>query len=113
MMCGEIWWNDFGVPFGSEPGMRRPVLIVQNDELNNSLLNTTIVIPLTTNLLMEDYAGNTFIDKMNSGLSKDSVALGQQIITIDKRRLIEKAGSVSNELLEEVLDNLSSILGKV
>jgi len=45
MTRGELWWADFGVPFGSEPGYKRPVLIVQNDFFNNSKINTTIVIP--------------------------------------------------------------------
>ena len=31
MMRGELWWADFGLPFGSEPGFKRPVLILQND----------------------------------------------------------------------------------
>ncbi len=44
MMCGEIWWIDFGMPFGSEPGYRRPVLVLQNDLLNKSRLNTTVEI---------------------------------------------------------------------
>ena len=37
MTRGEIWWADFGLPFGSEPGFRRPVLIVQDDSFNRSL----------------------------------------------------------------------------
>ena len=31
MTRGELWWADFGIPFGSEPGYKRPVLIIQND----------------------------------------------------------------------------------
>lgn len=50
MMRGEIWMVDFGVPFGSEPGWRRPSIVVQNDEFNQSAMHTTIVIPLTSNL---------------------------------------------------------------
>jgi len=46
MIRGEIWWADFGVPFGSEPGFNRPVLIIQTDSVNQSKINTTIVIPL-------------------------------------------------------------------
>jgi mRNA interferase MazF len=51
MTRGELWWAELGTPFGSEPGYRRPVLIIQNDFFNRSKINTTIVIPLTTNLL--------------------------------------------------------------
>ncbi len=34
MTRGEIWWVDLGVPFGSEPGFKRPVLIIQADSFN-------------------------------------------------------------------------------
>lgn len=42
MTRGEIWWVDFGVPFGSEVGFRRPVIILQNNILNESNLLTVI-----------------------------------------------------------------------
>ena len=55
MTRGEIWWVDFGVPFGSEVGFRRPVIILQNDVLNESKLRTVVVLPLTTNLTMRNF----------------------------------------------------------
>ena len=63
MTRGEIWWADFGIPFGSEPGFNRPVLIVQADAINKSKINTIIVIPFSTNLLLENAPGNIFVDK--------------------------------------------------
>ena len=48
MTRGEIWWVDFGIPFGSEVGLRRPVVIIQNNTLNESKLRTVVVLPLTT-----------------------------------------------------------------
>jgi mRNA interferase MazF len=63
MTRGEIWWADYGIPYGSEPGYRRPVIVIQNDFFNNSKINTTIVVPLSTNLLLADVPGNIFIDK--------------------------------------------------
>jgi mRNA-degrading endonuclease toxin of MazEF toxin-antitoxin module len=40
MTRGELWWADFGFPFGSEPGFRSPILIVQDDAFNESEINT-------------------------------------------------------------------------
>ncbi len=51
MTRGEIYWADYGVPFGSETGFRRPVVIVQINEFNIKELRTVIVVPLTTNLI--------------------------------------------------------------
>ena len=55
MIRGDIWWVDFGEPLGSEPGWRRPAIIVQSDDFNKSDMNTTIVIPLTTNLRLAEF----------------------------------------------------------
>ncbi len=57
---GEVWWADLSEPVGSEPGFRRPVLIVQGDSLNQSRVATTICVPLTSNLKWADAPGNVF-----------------------------------------------------
>lgn len=63
MIRGDIWWVDFGDPLGSEPGWRRPAIIVQSDDFNKSDMNTTIVIPLTTNLRLAEFPGNVLLSK--------------------------------------------------
>nr|MCR5399976.1 type II toxin-antitoxin system PemK/MazF family toxin [Treponema sp.] len=65
----------YGVPFGSETGFRRPVVIVQTNEFNIKELRTVIVVPLTTNLMLADAPANVYIEKSSSSLSKDSVAV--------------------------------------
>jgi len=112
MMNGEIWWIDFQEPRGSTPAFVRPGIIVQNDELNSSELNSTIVIPITTNCRLADYKGNVFLDKKESKLSKDSVALCAQITTVDKQALLEKNSKISSELLNEVYEEISWVLEK-
>lgn len=112
MMNGEIWWVDFQEPRGSTPAFVRPGIIVQNNELNRSELNSTIVIPITTNCRLADYKGNVFLDKTESKLSKDSVALCAQITTVDKQALLEKNSKISSELLNEVYEEISWVLEK-
>lgn len=111
MMRGELWLADFGIPFGSEPGYQRPVLIIQNNFFNNSKINTTVVIPLTTNLLLADAPGNIFLSKRDSKLSKDSVILIPQIGVIDKLRLNEKIIKIDKSIMETVEKNILFILG--
>ena len=110
MMNGEIWWVDFQEPRGSTPAFVRPGIIVQNNELNRSELNSTIVIPITTNCRLADYKGNVFLDKTEFKLSKDSVALCAQITTVDKQALLEKNSKLSSELLNEVYEEISWVL---
>ena len=111
MTRGEIWWADLGIPLGSEPGFRRPVLIIQDDAFNRSRINTTIILPLTTNLLLAEAPGNIFLDKESIGLSKDSVIVVSQITVIDKSRLIEKIVKLAREQIVEIEYGLKTILG--
>jgi mRNA interferase MazF len=111
MIRGELWWADFGIPFGSEPGYKRPVLILQNDFINNSKINTIIVIPLTTNLILADAPGNVLITKHQSKLKKDSVIIISQVEAIDRRRLIEKITKIDRTIMEKIEDNILFILG--
>jgi mRNA interferase MazF len=111
MTRGELWWADFGIPFGSEPGYKRPVLIMQNDFFNNSKINTAIVIPLTTNLILADAPGNMLISKTESKLKKDSVMAVSQIEVIDRQRLIEKITKLDRRIIEKTENNIMFVLG--
>ena len=110
MMNGEIWWVDFQEPRGSTPAFVRPGIVVQNNELNESDLNSTIVIPITTNCRLADYKGNVFLNKSESKLSKDSVALCAQITTVDKQALLEKNSKLSSVLLNEIYEEIFWVL---
>jgi len=111
MIRGELWWADLGIPFGSEPGYKRPVFVIQNDFFNNSKINTTIVIPLTTNLLLAEAPGNIIITGSESGLKKDSVMVISQIEVIDRQRLIEKITAVDGTIIKKVEDSIMFVLG--
>ena len=110
MMNGEIWWVDFQEPRGSAPAFVRPAVVVQNDELNDSEINTTIVIPITTNCRLADYKGNVFLEKTISKLPKDSVVLCSQVTTVDKGALLEKNSRLSGEILKEINSELFWVL---
>ena len=108
---GEIWWADLGEPDGSEPGFRRPVLIVQSDAFNQSRLRTVIAVVLTANLKLIDAPGNVLIPAKASGLSKDSVANVTQVITVDTDFLTEHAGRVRGPLLKDIDNGLRLVFG--
>ena len=110
MMNGEIWWVDFQEPRGSTPAFKRPGIIVQNNELNASELKSTIVIPITTNCRLADYKGNVFLNKSESKLPRDSVALCSQITTVDKQALLEKNSRLSSDLLNEIYEEIFWVL---
>jgi len=110
MIRGEIWWADFGIPFGSEPGFKRPVVVIQDDSFNRSRIQTVIVTSITTNLNLADAPGNVFIEKEESGLSKNGVVNISQFSTIDKRRLTEKVCVLSQSSMSEIDYGLKLVL---
>ena len=108
---GDVFYADLNPVIGSEQGGVRPVVILQND-IGNRYSPTTIVAPMTTKTktyvpmhvkLKEDF------------LAKNSILLLEQIRTIDKRRLLSKMGSISQESqnqIDKVLDKNFYIKGK-
>lgn len=92
---GEIWWASLDDPSGSQPGFRRPLVIVQSNEFNRSRINTVIAVVITSNLRLSQAPGNVLLPAKSTGLSKDSVATVSQVITVDKSFLTEKAGRLT------------------
>jgi mRNA interferase MazF len=86
---GEIWWASLPEPQGSEPGYRRPVVIIQSDRFNRSQINTVIAVTISSNLRLAQAPGNVLLPHRVSGLAKDSVANVSQVITVDKSFLSE------------------------
>lgn len=102
MNRGEIWWATLPRPSGSEPGFRRPLLIVQSDAFNRSQISTVITVVITSNLRLSSAPGNVVLSRTNTGLPKKSVANISQIVTIDKSFLSEKVGTLEPSILKEV-----------
>ena len=109
---GEVWWADLGEPAGSEPGFRRPVVVVQGDAFNASSLRTIVCVVLTGNLKWGDAPGNVLLPARATGLPKPSVANVSQLVTIDRTALSERAGRLSASNLELVLAGLDVVLGR-
>ena len=110
MRRGELWWADLGNPFGSEPGLRRPVLVVQSDPFNQSSLQTVVVVPLTSNLKRAAAPGNVRCRGGDTGLPKASVANVSQIAAIDRRRLHQKVGQMPERLVQRVESGIRLLL---
>jgi mRNA interferase MazF len=110
MYRGEIWWANLPEPVGSEPGYNRPVLVIQDDTFIQSNINTVIVVIITSNLNLAPAPGNVLLPRAASGLPKDSVANVSQILTLDKKFLVERIGSLPDELQSEVDDGIRTIL---
>jgi mRNA interferase MazF len=107
---GQVWWADLGEPGGSEPGFRRPVLIVSSDAFNRSRIRTVIAVVLTANLRLVDAPGNVLVPAKASGLPKDSVANVSQVVTLDKEFLTELTGRIKGRLVADIEFGLRLVL---
>jgi mRNA interferase MazF len=110
MKRGEVWWADLAEPRGSEPGKRRPVLIVQEDAITRSRLQTVTAVPITSNLKRSSAPGNVALARTHSGLKIESVALTCQVITLDKVFLTARVGVLPASTMARIDAGLRLVL---
>jgi mRNA interferase MazF len=109
---GEVWWADLAPPRGSDPGFRRPVVVVQGDSLNRSRIATAVCVALTSNLKWASAPGNVLLDARATGLARDSVANVSQLVTLDKSILAERTGKLPRKKLDLILSGIDVVLGR-
>lgn len=111
MNVGDIHWVEFPPANGREQQGRRPAIVMQDDGYAGSL-PTTMVVPLSTAMRALRFAGTTTIAaSAGSGLRQDSVALVFQFRAIDRARVKEKLGTISDDEVEAVFDELRKLTG--
>ncbi len=110
MKRGEIWWATLPAPRASEPGYRRPVLIVQSDAFNQSAIRTVVVAAVTSNLRLAAAPGNVMLRRRESRLGKDSVINVSQLVTLDKEFIVHRVARIPPARLREVEDGLRLLL---
>ena len=109
---GDVWWTDLADPAGSEPGFRRPVVVVQGDPLNRSRIRTVVCVVVTSNLKWAKAPGNVRLSARETGLPRDSVANVSQLVTLDRSRLIDHAGRIGTAKLDSILAGIELVLGR-
>lgn len=98
---GDIYYADLSPVVGSEQGGVRPVIIIQND-IGNKHSPTVIISAITSQIDKAKLPTHVEISSEEYGLNKDSVVLLEQIRTLDKRRLKEKIGHMTNKDMDKV-----------
>lgn len=107
---GEVWWTGLPEPAASEPGYRRPVLVISSDDFNRSRIKTVLAAILTTNLRLAEAPGNVLVAAEETGLPRDSVINISQVVTLDKTFLAERVGLVDGRAMLAVEDGLRTVL---
>lgn len=107
---GDLFFADLSPVVGSEQGGVRPVLVVQND-VGNKYSPTIIVAAVTSQTGKAKLPTHVELAATQGGLSKNSVVLLEQLRTIDKQRLKERIGTLSESQIPDVDEALSVSLG--
>ena len=109
---GDVVWASFADPAGSEPGFRRPVVVVQGDAFNASRLGTVVVVPLTSNLRWAAAPGNVTLPAERTGLPKDSVANVSRIVAVDRGILSDRSGHLDDDDIALIHSGIDVVLGR-
>ena len=107
---GSIYWVDFSPGKGSEPTGRRPGLVVQNDILNDSNLNTVIMLAITSTMKFGELPGNVVLRKGEANVPKKCVINVTQIKSVDKQSIKEKIGTLPKKTMDKVHEGLKLVM---
>jgi mRNA interferase MazF len=107
---GSIYWVDFSPGKGSELLGRRPGLVVQNDILNDSNLNTVIMLAITSTMKFAELPGNVVLRKGETNLPKRCVINVTRIKSVDKKSITEKIGTLSKARVDEGHEGLKLVM---
>ena len=105
----DVWTADLNPQIGTEPGKIRPVLVIQTDLLN-AVHPSTIICPITTNVVKESDVLRVYMKKGVANIQKPSDLMIDQIRAIDNKRFVQKIGELPIDLRKTVAENLKIIL---
>lgn len=100
---GEIYWLTPADASGATDGIAHPHVVIQDDVLNHSRIQTVVVCALSTNLKRANLPGNVLLDPNEGGLPKQSIVLVSQVSTVNKADLGECLGTLSRERVQQIL----------
>ena len=100
---GDIYWVSLEEPSGSEPRYPHPHVVIQENVINRSRINTVVVCALTTNLRRAKAPGNVLLETGEANLSRQSIVVVSQVSTVDKAQLGEYIGSLDEQRINQIL----------
>ena len=107
---GSIYWVDFSPGKGSEPMGQRPGLVIQDNAINDSKINTVIMVAITSTLKFGELPGNVTLRKGEANMPKRCVINISQIKSVDKKSIKDNIGTLSKNKMAAVEEGIRLIL---
>lgn len=104
---GDVYWIRAEASDASELGYHpHPYVVVQENLFNHSRVHTVIVCALTSNLKLINEPGNVLLNVGEANLPKQSIVVVSKVSSVEKARLGEYIGSLSQERVQQILAGL-------
>ena len=100
---GDVYWVRSEEPSGSESDYAHPHVVIQDNVINHSRINTVVVCALTTNLRRAKAPGNVLLEAGEANLPRQSIVGVSQVSTVDKAQLGEYIGSLNEQRIDQIL----------
>lgn len=100
---GDIYWVSLKGLDQSEPGYGHPHVVIQENVINRSRIDTVVVCALTTNLKRANTPGNVLLEAGEANLPKQSIVVVSQVSTVHKAQLGEYVGSLTEQRIHQIL----------
>jgi len=100
---GDIYWVQLDEPSGTESGYAHPHVVIQDNVINHSRINTVVMCALTTNSKRANTPGNVLLEAGEGNLPKQSIVVVSQVSTVNKAQLGEYLGSLTQERINQIL----------
>lgn len=95
---GDIYWV-----LSEESSYTHPHVVIQDNLLNHSRINTVVVCALTTNMKKANMPGNVLLEEGEANLPKQSIVVVSQVSTVEKSQLGEYIGSLTRQRVRQIL----------
>ena len=100
---GDIYWVRLDEPSKTEPGYAHPHVVIQDNVINHSRINTVVMCALTTNSKRANVPGNVLLEAGEANLPKQSIVIVSQASTVAKAQLGEYIGSLTQQRIDQIL----------
>lgn len=103
---GDIYWLELEEDnlFGAEHP--HPYVVIQDDVINRSRVETVVLCALTTNMKKASLPGNILLDIGEANLPKQSIVVVSQVVSVEKATLGEYIGSLSGKRIQEIFSGM-------